>query len=299
MKELVMPKKVLKQIDNYVIRFLNKVETYAKFNINSYSGVFLIGPPGNGKTTFCKVLQDHYTDFTFFWVLAQAVSKPSDVSYIYEEARKYSPTIVLWEDAGPYVRNRSNGDVLRGSESILDEFLQQLCGPFNNSGVFTIMTSNMGSEEIDDAIKRPGRVGHIIEFPKPSDALVKQYIKRMILPVMNSATIDGDTEEIIDVVLESHKKSAYSFAQLNEIFDTSKKFAVDDDSIDVVGDNIIVRKKDIMLAIELMLQIGDKPIDERAGFRTRTNSDDYYDDDDDDDSGVYHSDLLDRMLRRR
>ena len=276
MSDLVLSDGVHNKVNMYVSGFLDKMVRYQEMGVSSSSGVFLTGPPGNGKTTFCKALCDQYKDYTFFWILAQAVNDTKDVYRAYEDARKYAPSIVLWEDAGPYVRRRDNGDVMRGNESILDEFLQQLCGPFDNSGIFTIMTSNLGVEEIDGAILRPGRIGYTIEFPKPNAALVGKYIRKVVASMgENSNTnIKDILDDIISAVVVHHEKYEYSFAQLNEIFDNAKRYAVDDDSVD--GDQIVVRQKDIESAIDVMAKIGDRYIEEKMGFRRR--NDDWDDD---------------------
>ena len=277
MSDLVLSKMVHKQIETYVLGFLHKIKRYQELGVTSSAGVFLTGPPGNGKTTFCKALCDQYPDYTFFWVLSQAVNESRDIYKVYQDARKFSPSIVLWEDAGPYVRNRENGDVARGSESILDEFLQQLCGPFDNSGVFTIMTSNLNVEEIDGAILRPGRIGYTIEFPKPNRSLVAKYIKKIVASLSSNknTNIHDIVDDIISEVVKHHDKHNYSFAQLNEIFDNAKRYAVDGDSVD--GDQIIVRQKDIESAIDVMSKIGDRYIEEKVGFRKVRYDEDYDD----------------------
>lgn len=260
MEDIIIDAKIKNKVEQYLFDYLNKIDIYKKYGVSSNIGVFLTGAPGNGKTTLCKILRDVYRKHTFIWAMALAVRSADDVNYIYTEAREHAPCIVLWEDVGPYVRSRNSGDIARGNEQILDEFLQQLCGPFDNSGVITIMTSNMGLEEIDEAILRPGRVGYHIEFPKPSDDAVIKYINKLLKEIRHG---------IEDKDLDMLKKKDLSFVKIYEILDASKKFAIDDESF--VGEELFITSKHFNEAIDFVMNMGERVTTERAGFRRTFN----------------------------
>jgi len=258
MEDIILDKKIEIKIKNNIVNYLDKIELYKKYGVNSNIGIFLTGAPGNGKTTLCKILRDTYKNYTFFWVMSMAVRTSDDINAIYMKARDFSPSIVLWEDVGPHVRSRQKGDISRGDENILDEFLQQLCGPFDNAGVITLMTSNLGLEEIDEAILRPGRVGYHIEFPKPSDEAIIKYTK-MVLDKIQHDVKDNDLK-----VLEGKD---FSFAKIGEIFDCAKRFAVDKGSYDESEEKLNITSEVFKDAVEFVIDMGERITDERAGFR--------------------------------
>lgn len=146
-------------------------------------------------------------------------------------------------------------------ESLLNALLQELDGPYDNSGLMTIMTTNTKIEEIDDALMRPGRVAHRIKFDEPSEEQAAMYIKKN----MGNTLLEwpDETDKFINSIVTKCKddtKKVFSYAQWNEVVNTAKRFALErEDVLNVTTD-------DMYNALEFVkgLEILDT---EKVGFR--------------------------------
>lgn len=152
-----------------IINVLKNPERAEKFKIQIPNGMLLYGPPGCGKTFLAEKFAEE-AGYNYMFV------KSSDLASIYihgsqvkigklfDEARKNAPTIINFDEFEALVPDRSK--VNNTSESgEVNEFLSQM----NNCGkdrVFIIASSNR-PDLIDPAIRRKGRLDHMIYVPVP------------------------------------------------------------------------------------------------------------------------------------
>ena len=142
-------------------------------------GLLLTGPPGNGKTSACR------------WVWQQCLAAGHQYRFVgpddYRSARNDGknaadavrqlfqfdrPGIVFFDDFDVALRDRDQG--YESDDQAV--FLGALDGIEANEGVVYVFTTNCDLKLIDPAIRRPGRIDVVIQFPAPDAALRRKLV---------------------------------------------------------------------------------------------------------------------------
>lgn len=136
--------------------------------------VLLHGCPGSGKTTFIRYLLSKTSSKRIIYLppdLATELSSPSFFNFI----RQYDNSVLLIEDAENILRSREGGgnqsiaNLLNMSDGIMGDALK----------IQIICTFNAPFSDIDEALKRPGRLITSYHFDKLSAAKTKAMVKRL------------------------------------------------------------------------------------------------------------------------
>ena len=146
-------KEELKEITDF---FLNKTK-YLEKGIYLPKGILLIGKPGTGKTLFSKVLINECK--ANIVIVDDFYSKENrlNIHNIYEEARKASPSIVVFDEIDKII---NDGKIYR---SILIE----LDGIHDNDNVLTLGMTNARPHQLPASLIRKGRFDRMIRFRYP------------------------------------------------------------------------------------------------------------------------------------
>lgn len=156
-----------------VVEFLEDPEPSGRLTL-------LEGPPGTGKSYFLKGLMHSVTKCTFVYVpavLIGSLTGPTLMQVILDlkefsigrsqssesgECLKIShPVVLIMEDADYGIIKRAADNF-----SIISEIANLTSGiPGQLLDVRIIATTNAGRLDIDEAIMRPGRLAHLVEFP--------------------------------------------------------------------------------------------------------------------------------------
>ncbi|KAI3897105.1 hypothetical protein MKW98_015801 [Papaver atlanticum] len=164
-----------KEFDDYIISRIKYPEEYEEFGVGFEQGFLLYGPPGCGKTSIAKAVA-HEAGANFIHVkgpelLAMWVGESElAVRTIFSRARTCSPCILFFDEVDAIAPKRGNGPMEGGqrvAENVLTQLLIELDGGDKRKGVFVIGATNR-PEAMDEAIKRPGRLGKHIFVPLPS-----------------------------------------------------------------------------------------------------------------------------------
>ncbi len=178
--DVILDSKVSSSLNLHVFSFLENIETFTKLGLTSSRGILMAGPPGTGKTSFCRAVLNNRHDATAFYITSDDVSTAGKITEIYSHARAFSPSIVIIED----IDTLGGLDRRVGSNPLLGELLNALDGAVTNKGVITIATSNHVNH-LDEALRnRPGRFDAIIEVGLPSKSCLAELI-------LNSALSHG------------------------------------------------------------------------------------------------------------
>ncbi|MCL7035933.1 hypothetical protein MKW94_030457, partial [Papaver nudicaule] len=160
-----------KEFDRYII---SRIKHPEDFEVNSLfsivQGFLLYGPPGCGKTLIAKAIANE-SGANFIYIkgpelLNKYVGEGElAVRTIFSRARTCSPCILFFDevDALTTRRGKDGGWVV---ERLLTQLLIELDGGDKRRGVFVIGATNR-PEVMDEAIKRPGRLGKHMYVPLP------------------------------------------------------------------------------------------------------------------------------------
>jgi len=146
-----------------VVDFLRNPAKYDYLGGKIPKGVFLSGPPGTGKTLLaravageagCNFFSISGSDFVEMFVGVGA----SRVRSLFEDAKKFAPSIIFFDEIDAVGRHRGTG--LGGGhderEQTLNQLLVEMDGFEANSGVIVIAASNR-EDVLDPALLRSGR----------------------------------------------------------------------------------------------------------------------------------------------
>jgi ATPase family AAA domain-containing protein 2 len=242
-------------------------ELFLKFHVTPPRGVLFHGPPGTGKTLLARALAASVGSggrkITFYMRKgADALSKwvgeaERQLRLLFEEARKTQPSIIFFDEIDGLAPVRSSKQE-QIHASIVSTLLALMDGMDGRGQVIVIGATNR-PDNIDPALRRPGRFDREFYFPLPD------YDGR--LSIVNIHTKDWGIDETFKSSL-AHATKGYGGADLralcteaalNAIQRTYPQIYSSNDKLIVDPDKIKITAKDFMLSIKKMI-----PSSERA-----------------------------------
>ena len=165
-----------------VVEQLQNLSTSGILGDNVPRGFLLAGPPGTGKTLMAKALAGELNRNTlenggepvrFLHTSASSFVEKyvgvgaARVRDLFEQARKSSPCIIFIDEADSLGNRKKLGnDGNSEAKNTINEMLAQMDGFSNNDRIIVMMATN-DIENIDEAIRRPGRIDRTITVPLP------------------------------------------------------------------------------------------------------------------------------------
>jgi SpoVK/Ycf46/Vps4 family AAA+-type ATPase len=242
-------------------------ELFLKFHVTPPRGVLFHGPPGTGKTLLARALAASVGSggrkITFYMRKgADALSKwvgeaERQLRLLFEEARKTQPSIIFFDEIDGLAPVRSSKQE-QIHASIVSTLLALMDGMDGRGQVIVIGATNR-PDNIDPALRRPGRFDREFYFPLPGIDGRKSII--------NIHTRDwGIDEAFKDSLAQATKgyggadlRALCTEAALNAIQRTYPQIYSSNDKLIVDPDKIKITAKDFMLSIKKMI-----PSSERA-----------------------------------
>jgi SpoVK/Ycf46/Vps4 family AAA+-type ATPase len=150
-------------------------EVIGKFGVQPPRGVLFHGPPGTGKTLLARALSNSIESegkkVTFFMRKgADALSKwvgeaERQLRLLFEEAQKHQPSIIFFDEIDGLAPTRSS-KTEQIHASIVATLLALMDGMDNRGQVVVIGATNR-PDNVDPALRRPGRFDREFYFPLP------------------------------------------------------------------------------------------------------------------------------------
>lgn len=242
-------------------------ELFLKFHVTPPRGVLFHGPPGTGKTLLARALAAQVGSggrkITFYMRKgADALSKwvgeaERQLRLLFEEARKTQPSIIFFDEIDGLAPVRSSKQE-QIHASIVSTLLALMDGMDGRGQVIVIGATNR-PDNIDPALRRPGRFDREFYFPLPDIEARKS--------ILNIHTQDWGIDDNFKTSL-AHITKGYGGADLRalcteaalnaiqrtfpQIYSSNEKLKVDESKIKVTA-------KDFMLSVKKMI-----PSSERA-----------------------------------
>ncbi|KAH7328551.1 hypothetical protein B0I35DRAFT_345699 [Stachybotrys elegans] len=250
-------------------------ELFTRFHVTPPRGVLFHGPPGTGKTLLARALANSVGSggrkISFYMRKgADALSKwvgeaEKQLRLLFEEARRTQPSIIFFDEIDGLAPVRSSKQE-QIHASIVSTLLALMDGMDGRGQVIVIGATNR-PDNIDPALRRPGRFDREFYFPLPDmDA------RRSIL---NIHTQDWGLSEVFMSSL-AEKTKGYGGADLRalcteaalnaiqrtypQIYSSTEKLIVDPTKISVHASDFMISIKKLIPSSERSATSGAQPL---------------------------------------
>lgn len=155
-------------------------EVFQKLGVGAPKGVLLTGPPGTGKTLLAKAVATE-TDSAFFSIAGpEIVSKyygesEKHLRDVFEQAEKNAPAIIFIDEVDSIAPKRGEG-IDQTEKRIVAQLLTLMDG-LKSRGQVVVMAATNRPEDIDEALRRPGRFDRELRINPPDEIGRKEILK--------------------------------------------------------------------------------------------------------------------------
>ncbi|KAK4455729.1 P-loop containing nucleoside triphosphate hydrolase protein [Podospora aff. communis PSN243] len=162
---------VRKKLEMSIIGPIKDPELFTKVGIKPAAGILLWGPPGCGKTLVAKAVANeskaNFISIKGPELLNKYVGESERaVRQLFTRAKSSAPCILFFDEMDALVPKRDDS-LSDASARVVNTLLTELDGVGDRSGIYVIGATNR-PDIIDEAIRRPGRLGTSIYVGLPS-----------------------------------------------------------------------------------------------------------------------------------
>jgi transitional endoplasmic reticulum ATPase len=165
-------KKQIESIREMVELPIKYSDFFKKLNLTPPKGVLLYGPPGTGKTLLARAISTElnakFISIDGPQIMAKFVGEAEEkIRKIFDDAEKSSPTIIFIDEIDAIASKRDNV-VSEVEKRVVAQLLACMDGMSERGEVIVIGATNR-PQEIDSALRRPGRFDREIEIGVPDE----------------------------------------------------------------------------------------------------------------------------------
>jgi ribosome biogenesis ATPase len=162
---------VRKRLEMSIIGPIKNPELFSRVGIKPAAGILLWGPPGCGKTLVAKAVANeskaNFISIKGPELLNKYVGESERaVRQLFARAKSSAPCILFFDEMDALVPKRDDS-LSDASARVVNTLLTELDGVGDRSGIYVIGATNR-PDIIDEAIRRPGRLGTSIYVGLPS-----------------------------------------------------------------------------------------------------------------------------------
>lgn len=241
-------------------------ELFLKFHVTPPRGVLFHGPPGTGKTLLARALANSVgtggRKISFYMRKgADALSKwvgeaEKQLRLLFEEARRTQPSIIFFDEIDGLAPVRSSKQE-QIHASIVSTLLALMDGMDGRGQVIVIGATNR-PDNIDPALRRPGRFDREFYFPLPDIEA-----RRSIIDIHTKDW--GISDEFKNGLAENTKgyggadlRALSTEAALNAIQRTYPQIYSSKEKLIVDPDKITIHATDFMLSVKKMVPSSER-----------------------------------------
>jgi transitional endoplasmic reticulum ATPase len=155
-------------------------EVFQKLGVGAPKGVLLTGPPGTGKTLLAKAVANE-TDSSFFSIAGPEImskfygESEKHLREVFEQAEKNAPSIIFIDEIDSIAPKRGDGTD-QTERRIVAQILTLMDG-LKSRGQVVVMAATNRPDDIDSALRRPGRFDRELQINPPDERGRKEILK--------------------------------------------------------------------------------------------------------------------------
>jgi len=155
-------------------------EIFQKLGVGAPKGVLMTGPPGTGKTLLAKAVATE-TDSNFYSIAGPEImskyygESEKHIREIFEKATKNAPSIVFIDEIDSIAPKRGEG-IDQTEKRIVAQLLTLMDG-LKSRGQVVVMAATNRPEDIDQALRRPGRFDRELRINPPDEKGRKEILQ--------------------------------------------------------------------------------------------------------------------------
>lgn len=239
-----------RRAENLVRVALAKENHLKRIGVNQIKGILFSGPSGTGKTYLAKALASstsaHFYNISGPVITGELVGQSERrLRDIFDHAADNRPAILFFDEIDSLYTQRTETSN-EHTNRLVGQFLALLDGFKKFDQVIVIATTNFPGA-LDDALLRPGRLGHKLEFTYPDESDRYQILQTQVARPIEF--LEGEEPPLDDLV---DKTDGWTAADLAAIWTEAAIFAALDGR-----DGLSV--EDIYAALPLVQRIRQRP----------------------------------------
>jgi transitional endoplasmic reticulum ATPase len=207
-------------------------ELLTRIGARPIKGVLFTGGPGTGKTMLARIVAGQ-AGATFYEISGPQIfnkfygQSGRIIRDIFADARSQERAIVFFDEIDSVAGRRAE-DTHEESRRVVAQLLTEMDGFRPDTNVMVIATTNR-PQDIDPALRRPGRFDWEIEFPIPNqDDRVE---------ILSATARQLQVSELLDHQKMAEATEGWSAAELSAIFSEAALMAVNEKRGEIISED--------------------------------------------------------------
>jgi len=173
-------KEEVEQVREMVEMPMKHPEIFQKLGISAPKGVLMTGPPGTGKTLLAKAVANE-TDSSFYLINGPEImskyygESEKQLREAFEKANKNAPSVIFIDEIDSIAPKRGEGTD-QTERRVVSQLLSLMDG-LKSRGQVVVMAATNTPDDIDPALRRPGRFDRELKINPPGESGRKEILQ--------------------------------------------------------------------------------------------------------------------------